>query len=216
MTEFAVFESASWVIPLWLKISHTVFLGVLVPVYWRQYGPANFLWFSDIALFVTLAALWLESGLLASMQAVAVGLLELLWLVDFLVRLATGVHVIGLSTYMFDSKLPPLTRGLSLFHVWLPFLLFWMVWRLGYDARAWAVQSGTAVVVLLVCYLWTDPAENVNWVFGAAENPQRSLPPGIYLILVMALLVFGVYYPTHLLLQTAFPGPETPAGQAGW
>jgi len=38
------------VIPLGLKIIYTLFVCALVPVYWRQYGPANFLWFSDIAL----------------------------------------------------------------------------------------------------------------------------------------------------------------------
>src|SRR2546423_14580012 len=36
----------------------------LVPVYVRQYGWRNFLWFSDVALFVTIAALWLENALL--------------------------------------------------------------------------------------------------------------------------------------------------------
>ena len=48
-------------IPLWIKIAYTLFICVLVPVYWVQYGPGNFLWFSDIALFVTAAALWLET-----------------------------------------------------------------------------------------------------------------------------------------------------------
>jgi hypothetical protein len=43
----------SALIPLWLKIAYTLFVCILVQVYWRQYGPANFLWFSDIALLVT-------------------------------------------------------------------------------------------------------------------------------------------------------------------
>ena len=38
-------------IPLWLKVACTLFICILVPVYWIQYGPGNFLWFSDIALF---------------------------------------------------------------------------------------------------------------------------------------------------------------------
>jgi hypothetical protein len=39
-------------IPLWIKLFITLFLCVLVPVYWRNFGPANFLWGSDIALFL--------------------------------------------------------------------------------------------------------------------------------------------------------------------
>src|SRR5438874_116887 len=108
---------------LWFQIVYTLFVAILVPVYWRYYGPANFLWFSDLALFITLAAVWLESSFLASMQAVSVGFLELLWLADFLVYLVGGVRLIGLSSYMFDPAIPLLVRGLSLFHVGMPFVL---------------------------------------------------------------------------------------------
>src|SRR5438876_11564943 len=57
-------------IPAWVKIAYTVFVAVLVPEYLRFYGPANFLWFCDIALLLTVPALWLESRFLASMQLV--------------------------------------------------------------------------------------------------------------------------------------------------
>lgn len=70
-------------IPLWLKLSYTLFVCLLLPVNWVQYGPGNFLWFSDIALLTTVPTLWLESPLLASMMALAVVLLELVWNVDF-------------------------------------------------------------------------------------------------------------------------------------
>jgi hypothetical protein len=51
------------VIPLWLKSFYTLFVGLLVPVYWHRYGAANFFRFSDIALLVTAIALWLESSM---------------------------------------------------------------------------------------------------------------------------------------------------------
>ena len=55
-------------IPLWVKLLYTAFLCVLVPYYWSAYGPTNFLYYCDVALFMTLAALWTESALLASMR----------------------------------------------------------------------------------------------------------------------------------------------------
>src|SRR5687768_2105178 len=100
--------------PLWLKLVYGLFVIVLVPVYWRQYGPANFLWFSDIALFGGLAALWLESSLIASTMAVGALLLELAWNVDFFVRLITGTNLTGLSNYMFDDRRSLAIRSLSL------------------------------------------------------------------------------------------------------
>jgi hypothetical protein len=193
-------------IPLVVKVLHSLFLCVLVPAYWMHYGPANFLWFSDISLFAVLFALWLESPLLASMQAVSVTLLELAWLVDFLGSIALGTDLLGLSGYMFDSEIPLFIRGLSLFHLWLPFLLLWMVWRLGYDRRAWLAQSMLAWAVLLVCYLATDPADNINWVFGPGEKPQDWMRPELYFVLVMLIFPFGVYWPSHLLLWKLFEG----------
>jgi hypothetical protein len=187
-------------IPLLLKVSFTLFVCILVPVYWVQYGPGNFLWFSDIALLLTVPALWLESALLASMMALAVGLLELAWIVDFFVRLISGVSVTGLSRYMFDSKISLAIRGLSLFHLGLPVLIFWMIYRMGYDDRAFALQSLLSWVVLPLSYLFSKPSENVNWVYGF-KTPQRQMPPLLYLSLLMILLPLIIYLPTHLLVQ---------------
>jgi len=148
-------------LPTWGKLLYTLFLGVLVPVYWIHWGPKNFLWFSDIALLTTAVALWLESPLLASMMALAVALPELGWNADFFGRLLTGRHLFGLSDYMFDPGRPRYLRALSLFHVALPVVLMWILSRLGYAGRAWVLQTLVALVVLHVRYIVTAPADNV-------------------------------------------------------
>jgi hypothetical protein len=188
-------------IPTWVKVLHTLFLGVLVPVYWVHWGPRNFLWFSDIALLVTAIALWRESALLASMMTLAIALPELALNVDFFGRLTTGRHLLGLSGYMFDPDKPRFLRALSLFHVVLPILLLWTVHRLGYDPRAWAYQTAVTLVILPVTYALTDPADNVNWVYGPGRRPQTWMSPRAYLALVMVLFPVLLYLPTHLLLR---------------
>ena len=40
-------------VPLWLKLAYTLFVAVLVPVYWHHYTPLNFLYFCDVALLMT-------------------------------------------------------------------------------------------------------------------------------------------------------------------
>ena len=196
-------------IPLGLKIVYTVFVCVLMPIYWRQYGPANFLWFSDIALLVLVPALWLENALLVSMMAVSVIFFEAIWNIDFFTRLATGKSLIGLSAYMFDPKIPLFIRALSCFHIILPLLILWMLHRLGYDRRALVAQTILAVVVLPLSYLVSNPRENVNWVYGFGEHPQSILPAGVFLLLVMVIYPIVVYLPTHLLFAKMFhtPGP---------
>ena len=187
-------------IPLGIKLGYTLFLLVLVPVYWAHYGPRNFLWFSDIALLTTGATLWLESPLLASMMMLAVLLPELAWNLDFFGRLLTGRTLLGMSAYMFDARLPRHLRALSLFHVPLPIGLVWLVARLGYDGRAWLFQSLLALVVLPVTYWLTDPAENVNWVHGLGR-PQAALPPWAYLSLLIVAFSLVLYLPPHIVFS---------------
>jgi hypothetical protein len=195
---------AANLIPLWLKIAYTLFVALTVVVYATKYPPCNFLWFSDIALLMTVPALWLESALLAGMAAVGVLLPEVLWNASYFWQLVTGRRLSGLADYMFDHAKPRYLRALSLFHVFLPPLLVWMVWRLGYDPAALPAQTVLAWVVLPACYLWTPVAENVNWVFGPGNAPQRRLAPPAYLGLLMAGFPLLVYLPTHLILGTLF------------
>jgi hypothetical protein len=192
---------------IWLKIGYSIFVAVLVPIYWSQYGPANFLWFSDIALLALVPALWLEDALLVSMMALSVLLLELVWNVDFWVRLATGKSLIGLSAYMFDPKIPLFIRALSLFHVALPILLVWLVYQMGYDRRAFLWQTLVAFIVLPISYVVTNPRENINWVYGFGEKPQNILPPPLFVLLLMVGIPLVIYLPTHLVLGRIFSKP---------
>ena len=188
-------------IPLWIKTAYTLFVAVTVAVYTVKYSLGNFLWFSDIALLTTVPALWLESSLLASMVAVGVILPEVLWNVSFFGQLLTGRRITGLTDYMFDPHKPLYLRALSLFHVFLPVMLLWMIHVLGYAPAAWIAQTALAWVVLPLTYFFTNPEENVNWAFGPGAKPQKRIPPLIYLGLLMIGFPVLVYLPTHLLLQ---------------
>jgi hypothetical protein len=144
------------------------------------------------------------------MMVLAVGLPEVLWNVGFFSHLLTGRSLVGVADYMFDPQRPLLLRGLSLFHVFLPALLVWLVYRLGYDRRALVAQTLLCWAVLTATYLLTSPADNINWVFGPGGQPQTRLSPLAYLLLEMALFFLCVYLPTHLLLRGLLTTP--PAG----
>jgi len=189
-------------IPLWLKIGYTLMAAVIVPAYWRAYGPVNFLWFSDIALLSMAAALWLESRLLASMMAVGVLPMEIAWLADFL----AGGKLLGIAAYMFGKGNPPLyLRALSLFHLALPPVILLMLMRHGYDHRALPAQIALALVVMPLAYRFSPAEENINWVFGPA-GPQTTIPPLAYLALWLVAVPLFIYVPMHLLLGRVFGG----------
>ncbi len=191
-------------VPLWLQLSYTLFVLVLIPVYWKKYGPGNFLWFSDIALFTIGIALWTESRLLVSMIAVGVLFLEIVWNIDYFGRILTGKQLMGLSAYMFDSQKSRFLRGLSLFHVFLPAIVIWLLINWGYDTSAIFWQTALAWVVLPLVFFFTDPKENINWVFGPGNKPQKTIPKGAYFLMMMLIFPLGVYLPSHFVLQWIF------------
>src|SRR5437588_10712575 len=93
-------------VPLGVKLAYSAFVVLLVPFYWVTYSPWNFLYFCDLALLITGVAIWIESSVLVSMQAVAITAPQMLWVVDLLCRLVGGVHVTGVTSYMLDSNIP--------------------------------------------------------------------------------------------------------------
>ncbi len=187
-------------IPFWLKLAYTLFVAILLPIYFVRYGPRNFLWFSDIALIAGVPALWLESSLIASMMLIGVLIPEIIWNVSYFSGLLFKKPVTRLAAYMFDQSISRPMRALSLFHLLLPPLFIWLVWLLGYDSRALVAQTVLAWVVLPLTYLLTDAKTNINWVYGPAARPQHLLPPLVYLGLLMLVFPLLIFLPTHLLV----------------
>lgn len=187
-------------VPLWLKIAWTVWVLVWAPVYLRQYGVQNFLYFCDLGNILIGVGLWMESPLIFSWQATGLLLFQTLYTVDLAGALLSGRHFVGGSEFMFDAGIPLWIRLLSLFHVMTPPLLLWLVRRLGYDGRGWICATLTAWVVVPVCYWWR-PQFDVNWARGPFFREQHVVPGWVYLagyLVVVPLLVYG---PTHFLLR---------------
>lgn len=196
-------------LPLRLKLAYTAFMAVLIPVYWANYGPTNFLYFCDMALIVTLIGLWLESPLFISMPTVGILAPQILWVADFGLNLG-GLRLTGMTDYMFNAQSPLLLRGLSLFHGWLPFLLVYLVWRLGYDRRALFAWTGLAWTLMLISYFFlpgpTPDAGltpvNVDYVFGPSDSaPQTWMPQWAWLTTLMVGLPIAMFAPVHVAMD---------------
>lgn len=207
-------------VPFLIKCLFTAFMAVLVPVYLKNYGPTNFLYFCDVALILTLIGVWTENRLLISMCAVGILIPQGLWVVDFLVQL-TGHTFTGMTAYMFDERRSLFLRGLSFFHGWLPFLLVYLLAKLGYDRRALPAWTALAWALCLVCFFFLPPAGanlpdpntpvNVDYVYGFTDSaPQTWLPTGVFLAVWMMVLPVLAYLPTNFVLRKLF-GAQPPA-----
>jgi hypothetical protein len=208
-------------IPLALKIVYSGFMVVLVPVYTYHYGLPNFLYFCDVALFLTLIGVWREDALLVSMPAVGILAPQIIWLADYAAHFA-GFSLTGVTGYMFDADKSLFLRSLSLFHGWQPILLLYLVSRTGYDPRALVAWTVLAWVVLAICYLFMPPpmpnpgnaAVNINYVHGMSDTAAQTwMPPLAWLACLAVGLPLLLYVPTHLALKTYFAPAARPALQ---
>jgi len=209
-------------LPIGVKIVYSSFVALLVPIYLRDYGPTNFLYFCDIALLLTVYAVWRESRLAASIALVGILVAQTLWITDFLTRLG-GVPITGadgMTAYMFKSSNALFTRFLSFFHFWLPLLLLYVVKRLGYDRRAllWTTLGGW--LVLCICYFMPMPPApadnpnlpvNINMVHGFSDAaPQTAMSPPANLGMMLALWLVIACLPPHLILRKWCEQPAPP------
>jgi len=203
-------------VPLGVKLAYTAFMAVLVPVYLHFYGPTNFLYFCDIALVLTLIAIWPENALIISMCAVGIVIPQAVWVVDFLINLG-GFSLTGMTDYMFQSDHSLFLRLLSLFHGWMPFLLLYLVWKIGYDRRALWPWTGLFWAVMLVCFFFMPPPTpdpgltpvNINYVWGMRDTAaQTMLPAWLWLASLMIGVPLFVFMPTHFIFSLTMPEPR--------
>lgn len=203
-------------LPLAFKLVYTAFMAVLLPVYWHYYGPTNFLYFCDVSLIISLVGIWLESPLLISMCAVGILIPQAVWVIDFVAGLF-GITLTGMTAYMFNPSTSLFLRGLSLFHGWLPFMLLYLVWQLGYDRRGLPAWTALAWVLLLVCFFLMPPPRpdpgltpvNINYVWGIDDTKaQTFVSPYLWFagLMIVLPLIFAL---THLLLARF--APKAPA-----
>ena len=190
--------------PLGVRCVSLVWLAVWVPSYALYWGWANFLHLCDVAVLLTWIGFARSDVLLLSSQAVSSLIGDLLWCLDAGWRLFAGRNLTGGTVYMWDVRFPLWVRLLSLFHVVLPILLLAALRRAGYDRRALLLQSGIAMVLLVVSR-FLGPTQNLNYAFADPIFHRAFGPAPVHLALIFAALTGVIYWPTHVLLARAFP-----------
>lgn len=184
----------------WLGLA---WLVVYLPSYAAAYGFTNFLFLCNLGVMLTAAALLAGSRLVVSSQAIAAPVIGIAWGLDAAWRVVSGHHLYGGTEYMWDPQYPLFTRLLSLYHLAWPVLLVVVVRRVGYDRRGWPLQAGIATSAVIVCRLFTAPAENINFAFVDPIFGRAFHPAALHIAIVLASLAGVGYGLTHLALRAA-------------
>ena len=196
-------------IPPWLRWVALVWMLIWFPTYWHTWGASNFVQLCDVAVILTCVGIWTNSGLLISSQAVSALLVDAAWALDAGWRLFTRHHLLGGTEYLFDPSKPLWIRLLSLYHLALPPLLLWLLYRLGYDKRGWALQSAIALPVFIASR-FTIPTKNMNFALADPFFRRQWGPAPVHIVVIWLFVVFVVYLPTHFFLMRLFAKQKLP------
>ncbi|MDH5676051.1 MAG: hypothetical protein OEZ06_28270 [Myxococcales bacterium] len=194
-------------------------------VYLDYFGWSFLLWFCCMANVYAFVGCLTGGTLWFSLAAVTALGVHVVYALDFAAALAQ-LPSLGATDYMFDPTRPLLVRGLSLFHLWMPCLLGYAILKLGYDRRAFAIQTTVAWCVLPVCYLAFDPSLdtndaifplvhghpfdrdfNINWVHAFYDRPDAHADTGrLWSVMFGYPLLFQLPVHRALLALTHRPG----------
>jgi hypothetical protein len=206
-------------LPLALRAAYVVWFTAWWISYQAYFGWQFVLWFCCLANVYVLIGCLTQRALWFSLAAVAALGVQLIYIVDFASTVARHAPLIGATTYMLDEARPLTLRVFSLFHVWMPFLLVYAIARLGYDRRAFWIQTAVALLILPIGYFAFDPSVNtndavmplvhglpfdrdfnLNWVHAFYDHPEPGAGTRrLWTLLCGYPLVF--HLPTHLLLS---------------
>jgi len=186
----------------WLALG---WLLVYVPTYAWAYGWANFLFLCNAGVMLTAVSLFYGDRLLLSSQAIAAPVIALAWMLDAGWKVVTDDFLFGGAAYMWNPYNPLFARGLSLYHLAWPVVLYYALRKLGYDRRGWPLQAAIAAVFMALAYAYTSPAANINFAFVAPIFDRPLGPPLLHLLLSWLALAGVGYGVTDLLCRRLFP-----------
>lgn len=186
-------------LPLALKLGFSAWIVVWMPSVIVLLGPQNFFWICNLANFLILIGLWTESRLILSMQWLSVALIGLFWGIDLGTAWLTGLHPIGGTEYMLDPDFPTAAKILSFYHLALPLVSGFCVYRLGYAPRALPLQAGLVAGLVLLSWGLTDPVRNINMVHEPVILGLVDLPTAAYLPFLVLSWIVVLLLPMHLI-----------------
>jgi len=108
---------------------------------------------------------------------------QFLWIIDLSLA-AAKLPASGTTAYWFSEKIPLFTWILSFYHVWPLYAIVSLVWRLGYDRRAFPLWTVSAWILLLISYFLmpAPPAPvsnpnlpvNINFAHGLGDTAPQT------------------------------------------
>ena len=158
---------------------------------------SQLLWFCNTVLFLLAFGLYFESSIILTAVLIGALVVQLPWLLDFLIKLLFGHYIFGVSSYMFDYGFNSIRFYAELNHLLMIPLALYGVYKLGFHKNGWIVGTIVAIIINAGAYLFSSYKDNINCVFYNCLNQKITLQahPFPYMILwtmLISILMFAL------------------------
>lgn len=127
--------------------------------------PSWAFWICYVGMVLIGIGLLIRNSKLVISQLYLLTVPLIIWLADFMSKIVTGEHWLGVTDYFFKELLLP-ARIISLEHFIVLPLGYFGFWLLGGERKgAWVISLVELTIIYLIVRFITDPIQNVNCVF---------------------------------------------------
>lgn len=167
--------------------------------------PSWVLWYSSLGLGVTGIALLLRKSFLIWVLFCSYFVLEMVWVIGFFSLLLFHQSFFEVAAYAFEPTYPKKDFYITLYHVLIPFSLFFGVISIrGMHPRAWIGSTIFLSVLITLTYFFVSKNEPVNCVhmmlYCKGFVFLQNIPNPLRIIIGIVLTTGVIYIPTNILL----------------
>jgi len=150
-------------------------------------------WFCNSALYIIAFGFYFRKSIIITAALLGALVVQIPWVLDFLVQLFFGYSLFGVASYMFDYGFNDIRFYIELDHLLIIPLTLYGVSKLGFHKKAWIF----AVIVVLVlntgAYAFSSEPDNVNCVFFSCFGDEIKEKNLLYALTWTFLLVFAIF-----------------------
>ncbi|MBS3114786.1 hypothetical protein J4448_06830 [Candidatus Woesearchaeota archaeon] len=152
-------------------------------------------WFCNTALFLLAFGLFFRKSIVITGIFLVALVVQIPWVLDFLVQLFLGYKLFGLVSYMFDYGFNSLRFYVELDHLLIIPLSIYGIKKLGFHKHGWVFASIAAFIINTGAYTFSSLLDNVNCVFYSCFSDKITISsyPLVYMLTWTLLICILIY-----------------------
>ncbi len=160
-------------------------------------------WFCNTALLLLAFGLFFEKSIVITGVFIGALIVQIPWVLDFLVQLFFGYKLFGLASYMFDYGFNNLRFYVELDHLLIIPLSIYAIRKTGFHKNGWIVAGLLAIAINSGAYAFSSQLDNVNCVFYSCFSDKIVInkQPLLYMLMWTSLVIVSIYIMNHVVYR---------------